>query len=75
MMTTPASGPSDKLVQVTSTLFLNATQPATVKVDTSAILKIDDNIKEYRQEVQFIIDLQKEIQVIRTDNTDYVQHM
>jgi hypothetical protein len=44
---------------------------ATVKADMSAILKIDDNIEEYRQELQLIIDLQKEIQVKRTDNTDY----
>jgi hypothetical protein len=44
---------------------------ATVKADMLAILKIDDNIKEYRQELQLIIDLQKEIQVKCTDNTDY----
>jgi hypothetical protein len=75
MMMTPASGPSDKLARVTSTLFLNAAQVATMKVDTSAILKLDDNIKEYHHKLQLIIDLQKEIQVIHTNNTDYARHM
>jgi hypothetical protein len=40
-------------------------------VDTSVILKIDDKIEEYHQELQFIIDLQKEIKVVHTDNMDY----
>jgi hypothetical protein len=68
MMTTPTSGPSDKLVRITFALFLNATQPAAVKVDTLVILKIDDDIEEYHRELKLIIDLQKEIQVIRTNN-------
>jgi hypothetical protein len=46
MMMTPTSGPSDKLVHVTCALFLNAAEVATVKVDTSMILKIDDDIQE-----------------------------
>jgi hypothetical protein len=69
-MMTPASGPSDKLVQVTSALFLNATQAATVKADILAILKIDDDIEQYRGELKLIINLPKEIQVISTNNTD-----
>jgi hypothetical protein len=44
---------------------------ATVKVDPSAILTIDEDIAEYCRELKLIIDLQKEVQVIRTDNTDY----
>jgi hypothetical protein len=58
-MMTPTSGPSDKLVQITSTLFLNAAQAATVKADILAILNIDDNIKEYHREPKLIINLQK----------------
>jgi hypothetical protein len=50
-MTNPAVGPSDKLVRITYALFLNATQAATVKADTSAILTIDDNIEEYHREL------------------------
>jgi hypothetical protein len=46
-----------------------------VKADTLAILKIDDNIEEYHWEVKLIIDLQKEIQVIHTDNMDYTRHI
>jgi hypothetical protein len=61
MMMTPTSGPSDKLVPITSTLFLNATEVAAVKVDTSAIIKIDNDIEEYHRELNSIIDLQKEI--------------
>jgi hypothetical protein len=74
-MTTPASGPSDKLVRITSALFLNAASAATVKADSLAILKIDNDIEEYRWELKLIIDLQKEIQVICTDNTDYARHI
>jgi hypothetical protein len=44
---TPASGSSDKLAQITSTLFLNATQVAAMKVDPLAILTIDEDIAEY----------------------------
>jgi hypothetical protein len=70
-MMPPASGPSDKLARITYALFLDTTQVATVKVDPSVILTIDEDIKEYRQQLKLIIDLQKEIQVICTDNMDY----
>jgi hypothetical protein len=72
-MTTPASGPSDKLARITSTLFLDAAQAAAVKADPSAILTIDEDIAEYYQELKLIIDLQKEVEVIRTNNTDYTR--
>jgi hypothetical protein len=42
-----------------------------MKVDISAILNIADDIEEYYWELQLIINLQKEIKVIHTDNTDY----
>jgi hypothetical protein len=71
MMTTPASGPSDKLARNTSALFLDAAQAAAMKVDPLAILTIDEDIAEYHRELKLIIDLQKEVQVIRTNNTDY----
>jgi hypothetical protein len=71
MMMTPASSPSDKLAWITSALCLNATQAATVKVDASAILTIDEHIAEYCRELKLIIDLQKEVEVICTNNTDY----
>jgi hypothetical protein len=74
MMMTPVCGPSDELVQVISTLFLNAAKAATLKADTSAILNIHDNIEEYCHQPKSIIDLQNEIQVIRTDNMDYAQY-
>jgi hypothetical protein len=74
-MTTPASGPSDKLAQITSALFLDAAQAATVKADPSAILTIDEDIAEYHRELKLIIDLQKEVQVIPTNNTDYAHHV
>jgi hypothetical protein len=70
-MMTPASGPSDKLARITSTLFLNAAQVATIKADPSAILTIDEDIAEYHRELKLIIDPQKEVKVIRTSNTDY----
>jgi hypothetical protein len=72
-MMTPASCLSDTLVQITSTLLLNAAQVATVKADTSAIQEIDHDIEEYHRELKLIIDLQKEIQVIHTNNTDYAR--
>jgi hypothetical protein len=59
----PASGPSNKLVRITSAVLRNVTQAATMKADISAILKIDNDIQEYHRELQLIIDLQKEIQV------------
>jgi hypothetical protein len=74
-MITPAAGPSDKLAWITSTLFLNAGQAATVKVDALAILTIDEDIEEYHRELKLFINLQKEVQVICTDNTDHVQHI
>jgi hypothetical protein len=72
-MMTPASGPSAKLGRITSALFLNATQVATVKADPSVILTIDEDITEYCQELKLIIDLQKEVKVIHTDNPDYAR--
>jgi hypothetical protein len=74
-MTTPASGPSNKLARITSTLFLNAAQAAAITADPSAILTIDKDIEEYHQELKLIIDLQKEVQVIHTSNTDYTQYV
>jgi hypothetical protein len=56
-MMTPDSGPADKLAQITSTCFLDATQAATVKADPSAILTIDEDIEEYCRELKLIIDL------------------
>jgi hypothetical protein len=72
-MTTPASGLCDKLVPITSALCLNSAEVATVEVDILAILEIDDDIEEYHRELKLIIDLQKEIQVIHTDNTVYAR--
>jgi phage major head subunit gpT-like protein len=69
-MTAPPSL-SDKLVPITSTLFLNAAQVATVKVDISVILIIDDDIEEYCWELQLLIDLQKELYATCDDNTDF----
>jgi hypothetical protein len=74
-MTTPASGPSNKLAQITSALFLKAAKAAAVKADPSAILTIDEDIAEYHQELKLIIDLQKEVEVIHTNNTDYTQRV
>jgi hypothetical protein len=70
-MMTPEPGPSYKLVRITSAFFLNTAQVAAVKADTSEILIIDDEIQEYYQELQLIIDLQKEIEIVHTDNTNY----
>jgi hypothetical protein len=72
---TPASGPSNKLAQITSALFLDAAQAATMKADPLAILTIDEDIAEYHQELKLIINLQKEVKVIYTNNTDYTQHV
>jgi hypothetical protein len=71
MMMTPASSLSDKLARITSALFLNATQVAAMKADPSAILTIDKDIAEYRRELTLIIDLQKAVKVIHTNNTNY----
>jgi hypothetical protein len=73
MTMTPASGPSDKLARITSALFLHAAQVAAVKADPSAIIIIDEDIDEYRWELKLIINLQKEVQVIHTDNMDYTR--
>jgi hypothetical protein len=70
-MTTPASGPSDKLAQITSALFVDAAQVAGMKADPSAILTIDKDIAEYYRELKFIVNLQTEVQVIHTNNMDY----
>jgi hypothetical protein len=51
MMTMPTLGISDKLDKSMSTLFLNTPQAATIKADTIAILKIDDDIEEYCREL------------------------
>jgi hypothetical protein len=73
MMMTPTSGPSDKLAHITSALFLNATQAATMTADPLAILTIDKDIEEYYRVLKLIIDPQKEVQVIHTSDTDYAQ--
>jgi hypothetical protein len=75
MMMIPTSGPSDKLARITSALFLNAAQVAAVKADPSGILTIDEDIEEYRWQLKLIIDVQKEVQVICTDNTDYAPYI
>jgi hypothetical protein len=75
MMTTPTSGPSDKLARITSTLFLDTAYMATMKADPSVILTIDEDITEYYRELKLIIDLQKEVEVICTNNTDYTCHV
>jgi hypothetical protein len=72
-MMTPTSGPSNNLAWITSAHFLNAAQAAAMKADPSAILTIDEDIEEYCRELKLIIDLQKEVQVICTDNTDYAR--
>jgi hypothetical protein len=64
------SGPSDKLARITSAPFLDAAQAAAVKADPSAILTIDEDIAEYHQELKLIINLQKEVQIIHTNNMD-----
>jgi hypothetical protein len=70
---TAASGLSNTLAQITSALFLNATQIAAMKADPLVILTIDKDILEYHQELKLIVDLQKEVEVIYTNNTDYAQ--
>jgi hypothetical protein len=51
---TPASGWSNKLAQIVSMLFVNATQVGTVKADLLVILTIDKDIKEYYWELNII---------------------
>jgi hypothetical protein len=70
-MITPTSGLSDKLALITSTIFLNTTKVATMKVDPLGILIIHEDIEEYYWELKLIINLHKEVQVIYTNNTDY----
>jgi hypothetical protein len=70
-MMTPTSGPSDKLAWITSALFLNTAQVAAMKGDLSVILTIDEDITEYHRELKLIINLQKEVEVSYTNNTDY----
>jgi Asp-tRNA(Asn)/Glu-tRNA(Gln) amidotransferase C subunit len=70
-MMTPASGLSIKLTQITSALFLDTAQAAAIKADPLAILTIHEELAEYCQKLKLIIDLQEEIQVIHTDNTNY----
>jgi hypothetical protein len=75
MMTTPASGPSDKLAQITSTLSLNAAQAATMKANPLVILTIDKDIKENCRELKLIVNLEEEVEAIHTNNTDYAQRV
>jgi hypothetical protein len=74
-MMTPASGLSDTLARITSALFLNAAQVAAMIADPLATLTIDDDIKEYHRELKLIIDLQKEVEIIHTNNTEYARHI
>jgi hypothetical protein len=74
-MITPASSLCNKLARITSALFLNATQVAAMKADLSAILTIDKDIAEYHQELKLIINLQKAVKVIHTNNTNYTWHI
>jgi hypothetical protein len=46
-----------------------------MKADLSVILTIDDDIAEYHRELKVIIDLEKEVKVIHTNNTDYACHV
>jgi hypothetical protein len=46
-----------------------------MKADLLAILTIDKDIKEYYWELKLIINLQKEVQVIGTNNIDYAQYI
>jgi hypothetical protein len=55
--------------------FLDAAQAATMKADPLAILNIDEDIAEYHRELKLIIDLQKEVQVMHTNNTNYARHV
>jgi hypothetical protein len=71
MMMTLTLQMSYKLDKITSVLLLNATEVATMKANTTAILKIDDDIEEYHRELQLILDVQKQIQIICTDDTHY----
>jgi hypothetical protein len=68
---TPSSGLCYKLGWITSALFLNTAQAATIKADLSVILTIDKDIEEYYCKLKLIINLQKEVQVIYTNNMDY----
>jgi hypothetical protein len=57
MVMTPASGLPDTLPRITSAPFLNATQAASMKADLLVILTINEDIKEYYQELKLIVDL------------------
>jgi hypothetical protein len=46
-----------------------------VKADPLAILTIDEVIAEYHRELKLIMDLQKEVEVIHTNNTDYTRDL
>jgi hypothetical protein len=57
MVMTPASGLPDTLPRITSAPFLNATQAASMKADLLVILTINEDTKEYYQELKLIVDL------------------
>jgi hypothetical protein len=63
MMMTPVSGPSDKLAQITSTLFLNTAQAAAVKGDPSVMLTIHEDIEEYHRELKLIVNLRMNLKL------------
>jgi hypothetical protein len=73
-----ACGSSDKegkMATITSVMFLYAAQVATTKKDPSAILTIDDNINQYRQELQTILDLETEFRSSCKDNSHYTYNI
>jgi hypothetical protein len=57
--------------EMTSTLFLNATQVAAVKNDPSNVFAILDNITHYQPELQILCDLHAEVESCQKDNSDY----
>jgi hypothetical protein len=72
MLTTPTPGPSDKLVQITTALFLKPTEVAAGKAGMLSIIIIDDNIEEYIRDLQMLTDLQNKLQATCADSTDYI---
>jgi hypothetical protein len=46
-----------------------------MKADLLVILTIDEDITEYYRELKLIINLQKEVKVIHTNNTEYAQYV
>jgi hypothetical protein len=74
-MIPPVCGPSDKLVRITSTLFLNPAQVATVKVDMVAVMTRDNDIDHYHRELYVCIYLKQELQATFNDSVDYIGHI